>query len=1005
MRATAPCKHSDGYRACRSGFALVATLAIVTLMAIVIIAFLASLISERASSSALANATSAEFAAQAGVDLCIATLKAQFEAHPDSATVWEELLDDQKNVLTGATVFYYRTPADPDNPLHRLPLISGAKASTASEQDELAKLYEDPNNSVDLNRARYPNDATGWIGSPPKGLRAIRVPWVEMKSPDNPEKVIARYAFYAEDESFKLDVNTMGIAPRAQGIGDTPDQIPLQGLLQSILDSETLNNIAGGIHNMRSQFPQKRLPDLQALNQIPLGSLRLGEAVKFNATLHSATLNLSRSGAKRVNINSLVQSSVNPTVVRGQLDTIIAAIRHEAPGFGQRFYPGMDEESISKETRTEHEAIYLQKIAANIRDYIAPDSQPTIVNSNGTVALGLKPQRGIEPNAVPVVGEHHGGVNPVIAVGKKNVPFLQEFACRITLKDFTPNKGGASIKQAEYEFYLDYYFEFWNLTTRNISVANGDLGPNPFLRVYDQAAFDTDSRVAPKTYGTPGIPEGRPFEIPLPSNIVFPAGKVTVLTTDSDPSPLLVQNAENLFILTEPVTPPATPSRWYRGNTKYKTSNNEFRINIIPRNTATTDHATKMLLGNDNGIIESACALPLVRGTNSGLFAFQIHNDDKDTDDDMIDGKYRGYYLIRGGSLHGNVVYTYPGNPITGDPRTNNEQLYLCIYNPGPESSPSNREQTRYYVSGLDNRSKTSGNTYVPAQSTIGLQNSNFVDFTKWPDRFKPSPDHVDTPMYIANAPMKSIGELGHIFDPTRKLGPSGNILYSRGGGRTFTIGQPDPLWDQESFSASRERTAWRLTDIFSTTDDIRLPGRINLNGALRDGGAALKAALYGFEFTSGDDADPRLKGRMLSSTAIDKLVDNLCTRLLKTPTLGPLAERGELSELLNFHPNADPVDENADNLYDRGREELFRRLVELIATRGSVFSVYAIGQSIAHAPSGKKNVTATARIKITFELIPVWDPPLPETLASGTPADRLRPPSSFKVKILQASP
>jgi hypothetical protein len=137
----------------------------------------------------------------------------------------------------------------------------------------------------------------------------------------------------------------------------------------------------------------------------------------------------------------------------------------------------------------------------------------------------------------------------------------------------------------------------------------------------------------------------------------------------------------------------------------------------------------------------------------------------------------------------------------------------------------------------------------------------------------------------------------------------------------------------------------------------------------------------------------------------VEALLTRLRTRLSKTTTRGPmpLFERGELSELLDFSPETS-LDDRRD-LYDRGREELFRRLVELITTRGSIFSVYAVGQSIAQTPSGKKNVTATSRLKITFELIPVWNPPLPNKVDPANPADRIRPPSSFKVKILKASP
>ena len=41
----------------------------------------------------------------------------------------------------------------------------------------------------------------------------------------------------------------------------------------------------------------------------------------------------------------------------------------------------------------------------------------------------------------------------------------------------------------------------------------------------------------------------------------------------------------------------------------------------------------------------------------------------------------------------------------------------------------------------------------------------------------------------------------------------------------------------------------------------------------------------------------------------------------------------------------------NTATTYDRGREELFRRLVELTTTRGNIFTVYSVGQSLIPQP------------------------------------------------------
>jgi hypothetical protein len=57
-------------------------------------------------------------------------------------------------------------------------------------------------------------------------------------------------------------------------------------------------------------------------------------------------------------------------------------------------------------------------------------------------------------------------------------------------------------------------------------------------------------------------------------------------------------------------------------------------------------------------------------------------------------------------------------------------------------------------------------------------------------------------------------------------------------------------------------------------------------------------------------------------------------------------------------------------NAIDRGREELIRRSIEMITPRGSVFTVYAIGQTLQVA-SSVTNVLSTARLRQTFQIEP----------------------------------
>jgi hypothetical protein len=284
----------------------------------------------------------------------------------------------------------------------------------------------------------------------------------------------------------------------------------------------------------------------------------------------------------------------------------------------------------------------------------------------------------------------------------------------------------------------------------------------------------------------------------------------------------------------------------------------------------------------------------------------------------------------------------------------------------------------------------------------------------------------------IANGSLTSIGQLGDIFDPVRTKGDSNNILFSRSGGRTLKVGQPERydsatnptgLWDGNSNSASREWAAWRLADIFSTSDSVQLDGRLNINGLNRDGGAAFKAALYGYSFQAVPDTDPQIAAQSLTDDSVNGFIEEMRDRLKNDPTrysgifantAGPFMEPGELSEMPVFNSNpVNPVPPPAtDDLragvttattYDRGREELFRRVSELITTRGNIFTVYAVGQALNPQSSGAPIVTSTSQLKVTFRIDPVWNAGTPVDPFDPTTSSRFAKPDHYAIKILFA--
>jgi len=1001
-----------------AGAAIISTLLVLTVLTIMVVAFLQSMRIDRLTARAYLNKARAEMAAQGGLDEGTQVLLKLFENYPDAVTTWERING------TEVTAWYARdesaAPPGPDPKLLDPPVIFRPLISGAVETGFLQKVDSfdllDSTNSASINNRRL-NSGEPWIGRLPDdpNAREIRAPWVDVTGTNG--EVTARYAWWIEDESFKVPVNESGDQPRGDATpGASPIDIPLQGiLLQLKLAGEkpgataplsayagmNVDAVAAGLKTLRESVPvYGTFFDPGLLNRLDLNNdstpdyPRLRQDLAFLAAFQSSALNLSRHGSQRLNLNRVVQNSSDPAVIRRQLDRVIAAIEFHLPAFGQRFYrsgTGAGVNLNATDVTAAHEIIYLQKLAANLRDYIDEDHLPTVVENNAgqTVRVGAPATRAI---GFPIGGTTAGD-NDVVAVGKEAAPYLQEYALRARLVSLTPASGSATT--SNYEFFLDHYFEFWNMSNKDIEL--NDLGvdpstgdPSAFIKVYSQPAYDTA--------GGTLIQEGRDFTIPLKdfvdgsgNPLVFQAGQATILTTDATPSGSLLPNPSAAY---RPASPNSysdingDSTRRFTGNTRRKSSN-RFRINLSPRSTGSTDYQTEVLLGNHLGLIESHTALPMP-------VSLSINADPGNTNTET--------YFWRGGSLRGNSSAL---NQV-GDPRTNNEQLRIQRYRSGGDE-----DQTRYYNNNLGE-----GPTYVPRNSNFGNAINPFTSTATWADpivgAYTPA-GHA--PAVVRDGAMETIGELGHIFDPARGIGPTG-ISFSRGGGRTLKVGQSDArstsnphgLWDGSRTSASREWTAWRLADVFCVQDELQLPGRFNINGILRDDGAGIRALVYGLRFPAAPAGDPRLAGKDLQA---DALVESLRSRFSTVSPSTLFWERGELSELPAFHrTSANPADNapalasgaNMAEVIDRSREELFRRLSELVATRGSTYSVYVVGQSVQQLPGGGLRVLSTAQVKQTVRLRPVFDPVLNNDFDPASAAEiaaRFARPVRYEIEFL----
>jgi hypothetical protein len=198
-------------------------------------------------------------------------------------------------------------------------------------------------------------------------------------------------------------------------------------------------------------------------------------------------------------------------------------------------------------------------------------------------------------------------------------------------------------------------------------------------------------------------------------------------------------------------------------------------------------------------------------------------------------------------------------------------------------------------------------------------------------------------------------------------------------------IGQPDDLNGVtapggRTFSAAWFNSAWRLADLFSAdlapdsastvvkVSDPTSRGKLNVNGVLRDNGVAFRAALRSFNFLASPNSDPLLNGQLLSTADINNLIASIQTYLTAN---GPIMERGEISQLSFFNTTGALNGHSIATTNDRGREEIFRRIIEMITTRSASFTVYAIGEAIRQDKNGNKTTVGQKRLAITFHIEP----------------------------------
>ena len=1123
------------------GMSLLITLIVISVI-VVLFTIMARMVTiDKRVSTGYSNILRAEMAAQAGVADAGELLLDLFEKYPDSVTYWEPKMGEAG---TPGTVFMYRDlppnkeyiGSNSSTQVFARPLISGAETKPFYPSNEFDKTLPaevvEADLSLDINQPGRFNEYSdkGWVGAPPgmttlpeKPDLEIRVPWVNVKDKDG--RVVSRYAYWIEDESFKLNLNATH--ERLRGDMES-EQDPTSGeykplaSLRGLFDSSVSKSVYEARQKMTATDEQMLSPlQIGHATMLPtdMTAEQFGREYRYLLTTESTALNLSRAGAKRLNLNEVVEKCLDDTVIpkvayassggggrtgpdlsvegapvliRQGVKRISQAIQHEAPYFGQRFYrlqakdvliPTANATAVASKNNLDveylsgspsHAEMYVNKIAANLFDYISPAVNPTVLDIQGNIMLGtpiyaddlydtMGPENGAEETT---------SANWLAAMGKKRLPYFTEYMCNAKRLNRTPIKEGNSTKGfAEYDLEIDHYFEFWNMTNKDIVPTKGDMGPKPYLVIENQPPISVDNRGGSQSaLPNQNVPAGRPFEIKLDEpflhnggdeDLVFKAGSVTIITTDpnyataksisswlagkqvyaanklyiprtndrcDDPSLFSTQP----FLSGEGSTSASVPNvRRYRLISFDNRDSEGNEIQMGPDMIGST--TMKLTLGNQFGLLTahpSLCMGPTVKN----MIVFKPGGD--------------YYNQFRGSFVGGDLAGLY-------DPRSSLEAIDISLRRISLVQDSSNKDDLNAMPENnsmmvLNGQKKGSNNN---EKSHLGLINAQaFLTSQLWDtDKVTTTQGPDFAPMLIEEGPMRSLGELGRIFDPLRIANNSlTTVKQRRAGGRTLTVGQPDAAWDgtrtsslpdpEMKFQTSRSRgwTAWRLADIFTVRDEdsfkdtakVEVKGLYNPNGILRDNGMVLRAMLEGINFGSGNRSDPALQGNVFDTTNMaeileaDKrlnmfpaaagtggqaLANYLAQRLTRDATkkFSPLWEPGELSQLdffsLKIGTTSYPfIKSSVKNnlLSDQGREEIFNRLVDMITLKGNTFSIYVVGQALNKL--GKPISTKAQRV--TVRLRPVFEPALKDDFDPDDAAavdERFRAPDAYTLEIV----
>lgn len=974
------------------GSSLITTLLVITVLTIIVIAFMQSMSIEKLTSRSYANKLQASLLAKSAESVAVSKLLRTVEEGPFATSFSTEAANGApylfyaKRVLENSTPTIIRHPlfSTLNDSVNGLPagqaFVSGNSITLSDLNSNGATVQRNLTNSSDIfcnMNARW-----GLYNSPFLGLAnadgsplAIPVNWIYVR--DTAGRVVGRFAYWVDDESSKLDLRTAGNRrgtgqTHARGFGTNPDEVSLAPLSALGLSPDQIAELEAYKAN---PSPLEAASEVNHEMDDSLVSARL------RPFLTTSSLEDPRGpdGKRKLDLNALITSSRDPARMQLEIDTIVETIADTAPEFGRRFYR---ESAVSS---TDQRA-YLYKIAANIKDFVDTDNQPTMLLRNASGDWVVSTSNA--PDFIPY--ELIDADLPII--GKERGPFLTEYmrVARVITPHFSTT--GVALPLT---FRLAHYIELHNPSNQPITFA--DLGPNPHILLANREPWRQTG------LGEPAVVRPADLRINLPDNLVIPPNGYVVITTDGPPfmdsqSDYFSPAGDQRYVITKG-THANEPGTWRSVDAGGQTlpdaasgfedysittqvdvnlndsNQNRYRFGVGEQNVSYINNRERLLLLTEEGVVDAA---PRIY-TNALFYLVPNIRNPQVTSTFLSDSFTESRNTLSDSGTQPRLT--------RGDPRSNLE------------------------ISGIGNNTghvwKNGGSVYgnnfatSSLQQTLGLPNvrsneeATLSGVNLWRRGWREFTTDTAGNHFVPNRPLRSVGELGFVYDPSRF---SNNQFRSYGS--TLRLGQSDDptnhrgtttgadfqnwlggLGNNNPTNARFFQNAFQLLEAFRVSDNAT--GKINPSSIVRDRtGLVFQSLTNGFRFNEqpsvgAPDAASKLlempssalSNREINASGVVEGIRGLLTSGNVITNIGEIGRANVFHTGSNLSPSI-----NTATVSDAGREEFFRRSSELLSVQSLAFTIHIVAQAGRIQENNRFQASSTSTREFTLQISPEFE-------------------------------